>query len=104
MDNKKEEIINLGTVIRKVISRRKAFYKSLPVAFILSSLLIITVPRTYNSSALLAPEMGGNMAAGGALGSIASSFGLDLSQMQSSDACPDNHNKWCLSLRLHSLP
>lgn len=86
MDNKKEEIINLGTVIRKVISRRRAFYKSLPVAFILSSLLIITVPRTYNSSALLAPEMGGNMAAGGALGSIASSFGLDLSQMQSSDA------------------
>lgn len=86
MDNIKEDTINLGIVIRKVIARRKVFYKTLPVAFILSSLLIITVPRTYNSSALLAPEMGGNMAAGGALGSIASSFGLDISQMQSSDA------------------
>lgn len=79
------EVIDLGKLIKKVWHEKKLFYKVWPITFVVSSLIIICVPRTYTSEAKLAPEMGSSMAEG-TLGSIASSFGFDLGNMQTSDA------------------
>ena len=86
MEEKKElEVIDLRVVFNKIWSRRKLFYKVLPVVFILSCIYIFSIPRYYTSDTKLAPELGNSMS-GGTLGSIASSFGIDLGEMQTSDA------------------
>ena len=86
MTNQSEkEIIDLRVIFRRVKERRKLFYKTIPVAFVLASALILCVPRYYDTEASLAPEMDNSMA-GGTLSSLASSFGFDISDMQTSDA------------------
>lgn len=86
MEEKKElEVIDLRVIAKKIWSRRKLFYKVLPVVFILSCIYIFSKPRYYTSDTKLAPELGNSMS-GGTLGSIASSFGIDLGEMQTSDA------------------
>lgn len=84
-ENNNIEIIDLRNIAKKIIANKKLFYKTLPIAFVVSSALILCVPRYYTSSIKLAPEIGGT-GMGGTLGSIASSFGFDLSEMQTDDA------------------
>lgn len=85
-ENKQQaEIINLREVTKKLWANKRLFYKTLPIAFVLSSIFIVSIPRYYNSEVKLAPETEGSLA-GGALGSLASSFGFDLGGMQGSDA------------------
>lgn len=77
-ENKDTDLIDLGKLIRKVWSRRKLFFfKIWPITFVIACLLIICVPRYYASEVKLAPELGGSIA-GGTMGSLASSFGIDL--------------------------
>lgn len=80
-----EEVIDLGAVIKKLWKGRKLYYIVLPIVFVLSCLHILTVPRTYSTSIELAPELE-QPSMGGSLSSLASSFGFDLSDLQSSDA------------------
>ena len=82
---KNQDVIDLRLVSRKIWANKRIFYKTLPIAFVLSCIYILGVPRTYDSKTMLAPEMG-NSLSGGTLGSIAASFGFDLSEMQTSDA------------------
>lgn len=82
---KKQEVIDLRVVAKKIWKNRKLFYKTLPIAFVLSCIYILSIPRYYTSDIMLAPELGGSMG-GGTLGDIASSLGFDLSEMQTSDA------------------
>ena len=87
MEDKKElEVIDLRVVFKKIWSRRKLFYKVLPITFVLSCALILCVPRHYTSSLSLAPEIGNNSSMGGAIGSLASSFGLDFGAIETTDA------------------
>ena len=87
MEEKKEmEVIDLRVVFKKIWSRRKLFYKVLPITFVLSCAIILCVPRYYTSSLSLAPEIGNSSGMGGALGSLASSFGLDFGAMETTDA------------------
>lgn len=79
------EVIDLRVVIKKIWENRKLFYKVLPLVFFLSCFYILSIPRYYNSEIKLAPEME-NSGTGGALSSLASSFGFDLGSMQTSDA------------------
>lgn len=81
-----KDTIDIRKLLRKIIVRKKLFYKVWGITFVLSALFIICVPRYYSTSAKLAPELSGNGFDGGALGSIASSFGFDMSNLQSSDA------------------
>ncbi len=87
MEEKKKqmEVIDLRVVAKKVWSRRKLFYKALPIAFVLSCIYILSIPRYYTTDVKLAPEMESSFG-GGTLGDIASSFGIDLGNMQTSDA------------------
>src|SRR5574344_83314 len=87
MEEKKEmEVIDLRVDFKQIWSRRKLFYKVLPITFVLSCAIILCVPRYYTSSLSLAPEIGNSSGMGGALGSLASSFGLDLGAMETTDA------------------
>jgi len=79
------EVIDLRIIFRKIWDNRRLFYKVLPIVFVLSCIYIFSLPRYYTSDIKLAPEME-NSGAGGTLGSIAASFGFDLSEMQTSDA------------------
>jgi len=82
---KQAEVIDLRVVMSKIWKNKKLFYKTLPIAFVLSCIYILSIPRYYTSDVKLAPEMENSMG-GGTLGSIAASFGFDLSDMQTSDA------------------
>ena len=85
METKKNpDTIDLRQLARKIWARKMLFVKVLPVVFVLSCLYIVCIPRTYTTNCRLAPEM--NMSGGGALGSLASNFGIDLTQMETSDA------------------
>jgi hypothetical protein len=82
---KDSEVIDLRAVFIKIWDNRWLFYKVLPIVFVLSCIFIFSIPRYYISNIKLAPEMESS-GTGGTLGSIASSFGIDLSDMQTSDA------------------
>ena len=87
MENKKElEVSDLRVIFKKIWSRRKLFYKVLPITFVLSCAYILCIPRTYTSSLSLAPEMSNSAGMGGTLGSLASSFGIDLGNIETTDA------------------
>lgn len=85
MSNKQSETIDIRKVLKKIVERKKLFYITLPIAFIVSALLILCVPRYYVTSVKLAPESEMPSSAGG-LGSLASSFGINLSNIKSTDA------------------
>lgn len=86
MADKDTDIIDVGKLIRKIWARRKLFfYKIWPITFVVSCLIIICVPRYYTSEIKLAPEMGGNNV-GGTLGSLASTFGVDVGNLEGNDA------------------
>ena len=65
--------------------KKKSYVKIWAVTFVLACLIILPQPRYYSCLVKLAPEWGSSTPAGG-LGSLAESFGFDLSSMQSSDA------------------
>lgn len=79
------EIIDLRIIFKKIWENRRLFYKVLPVVFVLSCIYIFSLPRYYTTDAKLAPEMSNSMS-GGTLGTIASAFGFDFGDMQTSDA------------------
>lgn len=79
------DIIDLGLISQRIVKKWKIFAIVLPIVFVLSCIHILNVPRYYTTSTSLAPEIEDPTASGG-LNSIAASFGIDLSQMQSTDA------------------
>ena len=87
MEEKKEmETIDLRVIFSKIWAKRKIYYIVLPIVFILSGAYILCIPRTYTSSLSLAPEMNNSSNLGGTIGSLASSFGIDLGSMETTDA------------------
>lgn len=85
-ENEIKKAIDWRTVFGEIKKRKKLFFKILPVVLVVSYLLMLDVPRYYSTSMSLAPEMGGQGGSGGTLSSIASSFGIDLADMETSDA------------------
>ena len=78
-------MIDLGAVLKKLLQRKWKIALILLCVAIVSAVIIVMVPRTYRSEVSLAPETD-NVASGGSLSSIASSFGFDIGGMTSSDA------------------
>ncbi|MBM6993662.1 MAG: chain-length determining protein [Prevotella sp.] len=84
--NNNQDTIDLREIAAKLWCHKKGYVLSLTVAFVLACVWIIPEPRFYQSSVSLAPEAGLSETTGGTLGSLASSFGINLGNMQSSDA------------------
>lgn len=83
-DNKKE-VIDLSKVVKMMLTHKRLFIRNVIIAFILSCVWILPQPRSYDTEVTLAPEME-SLASGGGLSSLASSFGFDMSNMQTTDA------------------
>lgn len=81
----KASSIDYILVWKSIKKRKRLFYKTLPIAFVLACIYTLSIPRFYITEVKLAPELENNGPAG-ALSSIASSFGFDLSEMQTTDA------------------
>ena len=79
-------VIDLTVICKKIWANRKLYYIVLPVVLIVSCIYILCIPRTYSTSLSLAPEMNNSSNIGGTIGSLASSFGLDLGNMETTDA------------------
>lgn len=84
--NKKEKVIDLRVIFSRMWANKKLFCIVLPIVFALSAAYIMCIPRTYNSSLCLAPEINNSSNLSGTIGSLASSFGLDLGNMETTDA------------------
>ena len=76
--NKGKKRIDYIALWKAIYAQRKLFFKTLPIAFIVSCIIILPQPRYYTSTVMLAPE-GGSDISGGGLSSLASSFGFNLS-------------------------
>lgn len=85
-ENKKDlKVIDIIDIIKKLWANKKLFAKTLPIAFVLSYIYIIGFPRYYTTDVKLAPELDGT-SMNSTLGSLASSFGFDIDNLQSNDA------------------
>ena len=76
---KKQHNINLARCWEILMQRKKVYYITLPLVFVLSCIWIFPQPRYYRSSVSLAPEYASESA--GSLSSIASSFGFNIGAM-----------------------
>ena len=86
MEEKKElKVIDIIDIAKKLWAKKMLFAKTLPIAFVVSYIYIIGFPRYYTTDIKLAPELGGTSMSS-TLGSLASSFGFDLDNLQSNDA------------------
>ncbi len=85
-ENKKElKVIDIIDIAKKLWAKKTLFVKTLPTAFVLAYIFILGYPRYYVTDVKLAPELGGTSMST-TLGSLASSFGFDLDNLQSNDA------------------
>ncbi len=78
--------IRLDLIFRTISRCRKKYILPLTLTAVISSAIMLCIPRYYQVQVMLAPEYsngGGNM---GSLGSVASMFGVNLGNMNSSDA------------------
>lgn len=85
-EQKKLEVIDLREIFIKLWNSKKLFLKVWAITFVLACLWILPQPRTYDTSVMLAPESTEASVTGGALSSIASSFGVNMGNIGSSDA------------------
>ena len=83
--NKELRVIDVNDIAKKLWAKKRIFAKTLPIAFVLACILILGFPRYYTTEVKLAPELGGT-SVNSTLGSLASSFGFDLDNLQSNDA------------------
>ena len=77
--------IDIKAMFQLLWSRRKVFYWVLPITFIVSSALILCVPRYYTCNVVLAPELQSS-GSNGSLQALASSFGFNTNSMMGTDA------------------
>ncbi len=73
---KKEKQIDVVAIAKAMWQHKKVYCIVLPIVAIISFLLIVCVPRTYNSTVKLAPELSSFNSS--SLTDIASSFGFDM--------------------------
>ena len=82
MDNEQnatpQEKPTLGQLWQDIKKHKKLYYKVLGVTFIVSAIIMFSIPNYYKCTVMLAPEIpGGNKGTSG-LASLASSFGVNL--------------------------
>lgn len=101
--------VNIALVLKRIVARKSLFVKVGVIALVASSVYIFFVPRYYESSVLLAPEIS-DISGKSSLSSIASSFGFNVGNSSSGDAIyPDlypeliNTNDFVVNLIGHKV-
>ncbi len=77
-------VIDLEKLVKKLFQKKMMIIIACFATAVISSILIVCVPRGYTSQVMLAPE--DDSGGGSTLSDIASSFGFDFGAMRSSDA------------------
>ena len=85
MDNTSQDI-NLGALLERVFKIKWKLLTIAVIAVVVSSVIILPVPRYYTCSVELAPELGLPNGSSGSLASIASSMGFNLGSELAIDA------------------
>lgn len=84
-ESEQRKALNLRTVVHTFLHHKKRFFLTWVIAAVLSGAYILCVPRTYEASVSLAPEI--QIPSGfNSLSTLASSFGFDVGGMQGEDA------------------
>lgn len=83
--NDKKSAIDIKEIAKTMLARKKTYFKVWAVVFVLSCIWIFPQPRYYNCEVAIAPETA-EASVGGGLASLASSFGVNIGNMSSSDA------------------
>ena len=79
------EEIKISKVVRRILDNKKLFVVNAFIVFVLACAYILCIPRTYRSEIRLAPET--EISSGlNSLSSLASTFGVDIGGINSSDA------------------
>ena len=84
--NNTSQDINLKALFERILEKKWKLLTIAVIAVVVSSLIILPVPRYYTCSVELAPELGIPNASGGELASIASSMGINLNSGLTLDA------------------
>ena len=85
-----QEKPTLGQLWQDIKKHKKLYYKVLGITFIVSAIIMLSIPNYYNCTVKLAPEIpGGNKGTSG-LASLASSFGFNLNNVSGADAIMPN--------------
>lgn len=92
----------------KLLAHRKAFYITLPAAFIVGCIIMISVPNYYDVQVKLVPELGSSNNVGSGLGSLLSTFGMGGGTRTGADAVtptsyPDLMNSKAYQVRLFDI-
>lgn len=80
------DVIDLRIIFQLIFKKKWWYVGILPIVAVLSAIVIMDEPRYYNTSTTMAPEIENPVNSAGGLSSIASSFGFDLSNINSQDA------------------
>ena len=82
MENNKEikvEKPSYKDLLNDVKKHRKLYYKVLPITFVISAILMLSIPNYYSCTVMLAPELSSmGVKSKSSLASLASSFGINL--------------------------
>ena len=85
MGNNNIATIDLRLIVKRILKEKYVFLIVLSLSLIFSALYICNEPRYYTTDTKLAPEID-NSNSSGTLGTLASSLGIDMSQIKSADA------------------
>lgn len=82
MDNEQKTTLQekptLGQLWQDIKKHKKLYYKVLSIAFIVSAIIMLSIPNYYKCTVMLAPEIPGGTKGTSGLASLASSFGVNL--------------------------
>ncbi len=79
--------VDYHRVFAEIWKRRKLYYIVLPITFVISAVYIFSIPRTYETSTEMIPEVESkSMSGNSSLSALASNFGFDLSGLETQDA------------------
>ena len=75
-NSQQEESIDFKKISQDLLKHKKLYYKVLPIVFVLTTLIALSIPNYYNCTVKLSPELSGNKGTS-SLASLASSFGVN---------------------------
>ncbi len=82
----KKKPIDFGKIYRDLLKYKRLYFIVLPVTFVLSAFISLSIPNYYTCTVKLSPELSNRSASTSSLASLASSFGVGLGSGGSSDA------------------
>ena len=85
-----QEKPTLGQLWQDIKKHKKLYYKVLGITFIVSAIIMFSIPNYYKCTVMLAPEIPGGTKRTSGLASLASSFGVNLGSATSADAIMPN--------------